>query len=263
VSDLTIAECASIAAITKNPSKYNPVTNMDENRARRRTVIKKMYQLGYITYEECQKAYYEEIELDFSQKETLDSDVNDYFTDTLIEQVITDLAEKYDCTQNVASQMFYNGGFRIYSTMNPEIQVEMEMVYENQKRYFYETARTEDGERENVQSAMTIMDYSGHIVGVVGGTGEKTVNRGLNRADVPRQPGSTMKPLGVYAQAIEKDLVDYTSTVLDRPINNYYGTGKWGPKEWFGGYMGEVPLNYALRRSMNAVPVRLIDKVGI
>lgn len=59
---------------------------------------------------------------------------------------------------------------------------------------------------------MTVMDYKGHIVGIVGGAGEKTTNRGLNRAtDSPRQPGSTMKPIGVYALAIAKDIVDYTS----------------------------------------------------
>ncbi len=264
VDELTLAECAAIAAITKNPSKYNPATNMEANTERRRTVIYKMYELGYITYEECQKAYYEEIELDFSQKESLDSEINDYFIDTLIEQVIDDLAEKYECDSEIASQMFYNGGFKIYSTVNPSIQDIMEETYAKESRYFYEKRRNSEGETENVQSAMTIMDYEGHIVGIVGGTGEKTVNRGLNRAyNVPRQPGSTMKPLGVYALAIENDIVNYTSTVLDEPVKNYYSYGKSGPREWFGDYMGEVPLNYALRHSMNAVPVRLLEEVGI
>ncbi len=264
VDELTIAESAAIAAITKNPSRYNPVSNMEENTKRRRTVLSKMYELGYISFKELQEAYYKEIELDFSQKETLDSEINDYFVDTLIEEAIDDLSEKYECDKDIASQMFYNGGFKIYSTMNPEIQSVMEEVYSKESRYFYETRRNEEGERERVQSAMTMMDYNGHIVGIVGGTGEKTVNRGLNRAyNVPRQPGSTMKPLGVYALAIENDIVDYTSTVLDKPVKNYYSYGKWGPREWFGKHLGEVPLNYALRRSMNAVPVRLLEKVGI
>lgn len=263
VSELNTAECAAIAAITKNPSRYNPVRSMDENTARRRTVLKEMHEQGYLSYEELQAAYFQEITLDSSQKESLDTDINDYFIDTLIEQVIEDLAEKYECGPKIASQMFYNGGFKIYSTMNPKVQSTMEEVYNNRQRYFYEKRKNDDGEMEDVQSGMAIMDYAGHIVGVVGGVGEKTVNRGLNRANVPRQPGSTMKPLGVYALAIENDIVDYTSTVLDKPIKNYYGNGRWGPREWFGEYMGEVPLNYALRRSMNAVPVRIIDKVGI
>lgn len=264
VDELTLAECAAIAAITKNPSKYNPISDMEENTERRRVVLRKMLELGHITQAEFYKAYFEEVKLDFSQKEELDAEINDYFVDTLIEDVIDDLSKKYDCEKDIASQMFYNGGFKIYSTMNPEIQSIMEETYLKEKRYFYETRRNDQGERERVQSAMTIMDYNGHIVGIVGGTGKKTVNRGLNRAyNVPRQPGSTMKPLGVYALAIENDIVDYTSTVLDQPVKNYYSYGKPGPKEWFGEYMDKVPLNYALRHSMNAVPVRLIEKVGI
>ena len=264
VNELTLAECATIAAITKNPSRYNPVSNMEENIDRRKVVLSKMRDLGYITDIEYANACEEEVKLDFSQKEELDSEINDYFVDTLIENVINDLSEKYECDEKIASTMFYNGGFKIYSTMNPEIQAVMEEVYSNESRYFYETRRNEEGELERVQSAMTIMDYQGHIVGIMGGTGEKTVNRGLNRAyNVPRQPGSTMKPIGVYALAIENDILDYTSTVLDEPVRDYPTKGKWGPNEWFGDYMGKVPLNYALRRSMNAVPVRVIQEVGI
>ena len=264
LDELTLAECAAIAAITKNPSRYNPAINMKENTYRRKVVLTKMYELGYITKDEYDKAYNEEVKLDFSQKEHLDSEINNYFVDTLIQNVITDLAEKYNCDEKIASQMFYNGGFKIYSTVNSNIQSIMEKTYNNQNRYFYETRRNEAGERERVQSAMTILDYKGHIVGIIGGAGEKTVNRGLNRAyNVPRQPGSTMKPLGVYTQVIEKDICDYTTTVLDEPIKNYYEHGKPGPREWFGEYMGKVPLNYALRHSMNAVPVRLLDEVGV
>lgn len=264
VDELTIAECAAIAAITKNPSRYNPVSNMEGNTNRRMVVLAQMYNLGYITKDEYIVAINEKVELDTTQKEDLDAEINDYFVDTLIEDVISDLAKKYKCDEKIASQMFYNGGFKIYSTLNPNIQSIMEDTYSKESRYFYETRRNDEGERERVQSAMTIMDYSGHIVGIVGGTGEKTVNRGLNRAyNVPRQPGSTMKPLGVYALAIENDIVDYTSTVLDEPVKHYPTYGKYGPREWFGKYLGKVPLNYALRRSMNAVPVRLLEKVGV
>lgn len=264
VDELTLAECASIAAITKNPSRYNPVTSMEENTKRRKVVLSKMRSLGYITDIEYAEACAEEVKLDFSQKEDLDSEINDYFVDTLIEDVISDLAEKYECDEKIASTMFYNGGFKIYATLKTDIQAVMEDAYSKGNRYFFEKRLNENGEYEQVQSAMTIMDYSGHIVGIVGGTGEKTVNRGLNRAySVPRQPGSTMKPIGVYALAIENDIVDYTSTVEDEPVKDYPTKGKWGPKEWFGGYMGKVPLNYALRRSMNAVPVRLLEEVGV
>lgn len=264
-SELTLTECAALAAITKNPSRYNPVTEKGavENKARRRTVLDKMLELEMISYEEYDEAYNTELKLDDSQKDEYEAEINNYFVDALIDQVIDDLAEKYSLSTDMASTLFYNGGFKIYSTLDTDIQAQMEKVYTNVKTYFPQTV-TIEGETSHVQSAMTIMDYSGHIVGTVGGAGEKTTNRGLNRAfDSPRQPGSTMKPIGVYALAIEKDLVHYTSQVLDKPIENYTPDGKSGPREWYGYYKGTVSLNYAIRKSMNTVPVRLLQDVGI
>ena len=266
VSELTLTESAALAAITNNPSKYNPLTEKgaEQNEKRRRLVLDKMLELGKITYEEYDKAYNEKLKLDDSQEDDYEIEINSYFVDTLIDQVIDELAEKYNCDTKTASMMFYNGGFKIYSTLNPDIQSSMEKVYTDINTYFPQTAANLNGEKVHAQSAMTVMDYSGHIVGIVGGAGEKTTNRGLNRATKsPRQPGSTMKPIGVYALAIDKDIVNYSSKVLDQPIKNYYGTGKSGPKEWYGYYKGTVSLNYAIRKSMNTVPVRLLQEVGI
>ena len=262
--DLTLLECASIAAITKNPSKYNPIKSMEENKKRRNTVLSKMLELGFIEREEFEKVYDKDIKLDNTQRKDFEEEINNYFVDTLIEQVTNDLAEKYKCDEKTASSMLYNGGYKIFATMDSDIQNLLETTYNQKEKYFSEY-KTVDGKREYVQSAMTILDYNGHIVGIVGGTGKKTVNRSLNRAySVPRQPGSTMKPIGVYTLGVEKDILNYTSTVKDEPIKNYYPDGKKGPKEWFGGYKGNVPLNYALRKSMNAVPVKLLkEEIGI
>ena len=227
-------------------------------------MLDKMLELGKITYEEYDKAYNTPLVLDNSKEDDLEVEINSYFVDALIDQVINDLAEKYNLNTSLASTMFYNGGFKIYATVNPEIQSKMEEVYLDIDTYFPQTKKNENGETEHVQSAMTVMDYNGHIVGIVGGAGEKTTNRGLNRAtDSPRQPGSTMKPIGVYALAVDKDIVNYTSSVLDKPIENYYADGKSGPKEWYGYYKGNVTLNYAIRKSMNTIPVRLLQEIGI
>lgn len=264
VSELTLTECAALAAITKNPTAYNPESGAEANTLRRRTVLDKMLELEKITYEEYDKAYNTPLVLDNSREDDLELEINSYFVDALIDQVIDDLAEKYNLSTSLASTMFYNGGFKIYATVNPEIQSKMEEVYLDIDTYFPQTVKNDDGEKTHVQSAMTVMDYSGHIVGIVGGAGEKTTNRGLNRAtDSPRQPGSTMKPIGVYALAIDKDIVNYTSRVLDKPIEHYYEDGKSGPKEWYGYYKGTVKLNYAIRKSMNTVPVRLLQEIGI
>ena len=265
VDELSLLECVTIAAITKNPYKYNPVTGMEENKKRRNVVLKKMYELKMITKEEFSDNYDKDIKLDNSQKKEYEFEVNSYFVDALIEQVITDLAEKYNCSEEIASSMLYNGGYKIYSTVNPKIQNIMEETYLNTDKYFYLKGEgMKEGEEDHLQSAMTIMDYKGHIVGLVGGVGEKKVNRGLNRATgAPRQPGSTMKPIGVYALAIEKDIVNYTSRVLDQPIEKYYPDGKKGPKEWYGYYKGYITLDYAIRKSANTIPVRLLQEIGI
>jgi len=264
VNDLTLAECATIAAITKNPSKYNPVSGAKENKNRRNLVLKKMLSLGYITAEEFLDNYDKEIKLDNTQKQEYEPEINDYFVDTLIEQVIEDLMEKYNCTEDVASTMIYNGGYKIYSTVNPKIQQTMEKVYLNVNKYFPYKGTNLEGEVVHAQSAMTIMDYNGHILGIVGGAGEKTVNRGLNRAyNSPRQPGSTMKPLGVYALAIENDLIHYSSKVVDKPIPNYYPDGRSGPAEWYGHYKGTITVDYAIRKSANTIPVILLQQLGV
>ena len=264
VSELTLLESVCIAAITQNPTKYNPITNMENNKERRNTVLVKMLELGMITAQEYEENYDVDVTLDQSKEENLESDINNYFVDALIEQVIDDFAEKFDCSEQMASTMLYNGGYQIYSTVKPEIQQTMEDVYTNTKKYFNLKGKNANGETVHVQSAMTIMDYEGHIVGLVGGAGEKLVNRGLNRAiSSPRQPGSTMKPIGVYTLAIENDIVHYSSKVLDEPIKNYYPDGKSGPAEWYGEYKGYITVDYALRKSANTIPVRLLKEVGI
>ena len=264
VSELDLSECATIAAITQNPSKYNPVTGLEQNKTRRRTVLKEMTELGFITQKELLDTYDVKISIDNTQKENFEGEVNNYFIDTLIEQVIEDLKEEYNCTEEIATGMVYNGGLKIYATVNPKIQSEMEKVYTNVNRYFPYRGLNLQGEKVHVQSAMTIMDYSGNIVGIVGGAGEKTVNRGLNRAySAPRHPGSTMKPLGVYALAIEKDLINYTSKVVDEPLPHYFADGRPGPHEWYGYYKGTITVDYAIRKSANTIPVKLLQELGV
>ena len=139
VSELTLVECASLAAITKNPTKFNPVDGPEENVERRRTVLDKMLELGKIGYEEYDEAYNAEIKLDNSQENDYEIEINNYFVDTLIDQVIDDLAEKYNLSNEIASTMFYNGGFKIYSTLNTDIQEAMEEVYTDIDTYFPQT----------------------------------------------------------------------------------------------------------------------------
>lgn len=262
VSELSLVECAALAGITKNPSAYNPDKKPEGNKDRRQLVLDKMLELGKITYDEYDMAYDADVVIDKSQQSNFEIPVNSYFVDTLISNITEDLSEKYGCSTDTASSMLYNGGFKIYATIEPEIQDEMESVYKNTRKYFSQGSRKNKG--THVESAMTVMDYEGHILGIVGGTGEKTVNRGLNRAwSSPRQPGSTMKPIGVYAPAIDKGVATYSSVLTDKPLDNYYATGKSGPKEWYGYYAGTMTLQKALERSANTIPCWILKDLGI
>lgn len=264
VSELTLVECASIAAITKNPSAYNPVSDPEGNRTRRNTVLAKMAEQEMISEEECAAAQQQDITLDDSRRQELELEINSYFVDALIDDVISDLSVKYGCSESVASTMFYNGGYKIYATVDLDVQAKMEKVYTNVKKYFSQKATTEGHKGESVQSAMTIMDYQGHILGIVGGVGEKTRNRGLNRAtDSPRQPGSTMKPLGAYAPALENGVISPVGSEVDSPLENYYGNGKSGPKEWYGYYAGRMKIASAIERSANTIPCKIVRDMGL
>lgn len=263
VDELTLAECASLAAITKNPSAYNPEDKPEGNKKRRNDVLYKMYDSDKITAKELVEALETEITVDTTQKEDFEIPVNDYFIDTLIDQLVEKFCEIYNCTSETASSMLYNGGYKIYATVDADIQDTIESVYENTDKYFYQ--KYSKDKSITVQSAMTILDYNGNIKGIVGGVGKKTVNRGLNRAtDSPRQPGSTMKPLGVYMQAIDNGSVTSSTAIEDKPIEKYNKDGSAGPREWYGYYDGYLTVAEALERSANTIPCWLLqDYVGV
>lgn len=254
VKDLTLEECACLAAITKSPTYYAPDDNPEENLKRRNTVLYEMYDQGYITKEEYETAKNNEVKIVATKEVINESDVNSYFVDALINQVVNDLSEKYGYEPKRAKNMFYSNGYKIYATMDAKVQSALEEVFKDVKTY---GIKGKDG--STLQGSMTVMDYNGHVKGLVGGIGEKTGNLVLNRAtDAKRQPGSTMKPIAAYAPAIEQDLIHYSSIVNDTKTN-YNG---WTPVNWYKSYWGNITVQYALERSVNTIPVYLVNKLG-
>ncbi len=265
VEDLTLEECAAIASLAKEPEKYRPDLHPETNKQRRNLVLKLMSDQGYITKEtyEASKAIEVKIVADESAKSNDDDEVYNYFLDAMIEEVIDGLVEEYGMDKTYASKYFYTGGFKIYCTLDPEIQTILEEEYLKAKDDpNFNIKSKETG--KTPQSAMTIMDYEGHILGVVGGIGEKTDKRGYNRATMAqRQPGSTMKPLATYSQALQKNLINYSSLVDDKPLDKYYPNGGAGPKNSYSGYKGTMILAEALERSTNTIPCHLLKKMGV
>lgn len=250
VSELSLAECASIAGITQFPTKYDPLQNPESNKERQRVILKKMKELGWITSGEYEDALKEE--LVFAKKNT-DDDENSqsYFTDAAIEQIIADLTEKYDYTKEYASKILYNGGLKIYLSIDTDIQAKLDSVYQDDTAFQKSSGSTQP------QSSMVIMDpYTGQIKALVGGRGEKTGKRTLNRAtQTLRQPGSTIKPLSVYSPAIEYGLVTPSTVVNDAPVS----FGDWSPRNDDRRFAGKITVAAALRGSRNVPAVKICN----
>ncbi len=253
-SELTLAECASIAGITQYPSYYDPLQNPENNIDKQQIVLKKMLELGKITQEEYDAAIAEKLTFGVKGK-TDNSPVQSYFVDELINDVVRDLMREKGYSEAVAEQIVYNSGLKIYATIDPNVQEAIEAVYENPASFPNAPGTVKP------ESAMVIVDnQTGEVKGIVGGIGKKKQNRIFNRAtQALRQPGSTMKPLGVYAPAIEKNLISPSSLVLDAPIN----INGWKPTNYYSGYRGTVTVRTALKESMNTPAVRVLEDVGI
>ena len=276
VSELDAAECACLAVITKAPTKYNPLLNPEENLKRRNHCLKLMYDegKGCLNEEEYNAATTENLIFTNSPdyvpsdkiKDTKTANeeekvINSYYVDYVIQAVRDDLMEKYGYSKQQATNQIYYGGLKIYTAVDLDVQATLEDVYVNRKS-FPDMVSKKDGSK--VQSAMTIMDYQGRIVAMVGQAGAKTQNRGLNRAaNSYRQPGSTIKPLATYAPAIDMNIYNYSSMIKDYAIAVNGSLWPHNVDKSLGSG-NNVTVKYAIQKSLNTVPARIINyDVGI
>lgn len=254
VSQLTLAECASIAGITQYPSRYDPLVNFDAHKQKQELVLSKMLELEFITQEEYDKAMAEELKLVKGTAKTKNSRIQSYYTDQIISDVLKDLMEQKHMSESVATKLLYKGGLKIYANVDPVVQNAMEAVFSNNSNF--------PGSGSNgPQSAMAVIDpYTGQVKGLVGGRGTKEGNRVLNRATQSlRQPGSSIKPLAVYAPAVEKGVVTPAEMVSDTPLT----MGDWSPKNSDSKFMGPISTRVALEKSRNIPAVRILDELGV
>lgn len=332
VSELTLSECAVIAGITQNPSRYNPVSNPDANAERRTKVLNNMLDQGYIDQAAYDTAMEDNVydRIQIVDSETASDNINSYFVDALTEQVIDDLMEVKGYTETQAYKALYEGGLTIYSTQDPSIQQICDEEVNNADNYGSETKYScsyrltiqkadgtyqnyseqtmlsyyqsknskynidfdskeavdaaieqykadimEDGDTivpngESItytmqpQASMTVIDQStGEVKAIVGGRGDKTANKTLNRAtDTKRQPGSTFKILSAYAPALDiggmtlasvQDDAPYTySNAAHTPVNNYDKS-----------YRGFTTIREGITYSINIVAVKTLTDIGV
>lgn len=255
-SELSLCECASIAAITNNPSKYDPQFHPEENKKRRSVILKCMRNLGYISEEEYEKAIIEDIVL--SVRDTDRTNINSWYIDTVTNDVITDYAQKYGITKQQASVLIYRGGYKIYTAMDENIQRILDDYFENTNNFL------SDNDGSTPSSSMIIIDpASGDILAIAGNIGKKTANRIQNCAtDTKRPPGSAIKPLSVYAPAIEMGLINWASIIEDSPVTVNEKSGTSWPSNANKTYIGNVTVKYAISNSLNTVPVKILHQLG-
>lgn len=256
--DLTIAECAMIGGLAQAPSSVNPFSNYEAAKKRQGYVLSKMYELEYITKEQYEEAKAE----DLTPKRGASvggGATNSYFVDAVVDEVINDLNKTYGLDKGEAQRMVYSNGYKIYTTVDPKVQSSIEEIYKDQN-YFKLSNGNYD---ENIQSAMVIIDYrKGNVVGLVGGTGEKTTFRGLNRAtQSARSPGSTMKPLGVYGPALHNGVVTSAKTYDEVPTTFKTGIQTWTPTN-NGRYRGLISVRKAIAASSNVVAAKTFMDLG-
>ena len=271
VSELNAAECAVIASITQAPTKWNPLINPENNRTRQLNCLEKMKTQGFITEDEYNDAcnfeliftnsenYVPDKDEEEKTKKDTENTVDSFYVDYVRQCVQRDLMEEYGYSKQQAQDKILYGGLKIYAAVDLEVQETLEDVYINRKSFPEIYSKDKEHKGEPVQSAMTIMDYSGRVVAIIGEAGEKSGAMCLNRAaNSYRQPGSTIKPLATYAPAIEMNLHHYSSMVKDYAI---HVSGKLWPhnvNETYGSG-NNVTVEYAIQESLNTVPARIIN----
>ena len=283
VWELDLAESACIVGITNNPSLYDPFrdaefvqkdgsikTPRDFNKQRQELILDKMVEYGYISQEECDAAKaekliftdtpeYEELHGDEDgQTSANDGEVFSWFMDAVYEDAIDLICEARGCTREMAQNLLYSAGYQIYTTLDMDIQNIVDSVYEDTSNFDYPSKNGTP-----LSSAMTIVDpYTGDVLAMAGGVGEKEGSLSLNLATSRRTCGSAIKPLSVYAPAIDADLISPGSVFDDYPVRlNDSGTGGY-PKNSPNNYSGYITVSYAIQKSMNTVAVRVLNQLG-
>ena len=262
VQELSLAECAFLAGINNSPNSYNPfdeeTDNTEKIQNRTITVLDKMLELEYITEEEHDTAVAEvENGLNFDKGNIESSDgIYSYHTDALITEIMEDIADKKNISEDFATNYIYLSGLTIKSTQNSSIQDRTEEEFDKRQ---YNVASREGG--DPAQAAMIIIDHqTGQVIACVGGLGEKDTARGLNRAtQSTRQTGSSIKPLAVLAPGIDKK--KFTAATIYADVEKTF-EGNYSPKN-YDGYLGEVTVRRAVESSQNIPFVEMMEEIGI
>ncbi|MBR5343167.1 MAG: transglycosylase domain-containing protein [Oscillospiraceae bacterium] len=259
IQDLTLAQAAAIVGITNQPTRYDPFYDEQANKERQETILHEMYDQGYIDYDTYIAAVNEDIASTFvrSPGETRQQVIYSYYTEVVISDVINDLMTEKQISRETARYLLYNGGYHVYCCLDPNIQAIVDSVYEDPEQIPYTW-----GSNQQLQSSIVIMEpYTGKIVALSGGVGEKNANFALNRVYSQRAPGSSFKAISAYGPAVE--LLGMTpNTLVDDDEKMHLSGTSWYPHNDSYQHMGVITILDALTNSLNTVAAQIVDKLG-
>ena len=161
VWDLNLSECATLAGITQNPTKFNPIINPDSNRKRRKEVLQHMLDQNYITQDQYDEALaddvYSSIQAAQEKNSSTENTVYTYFEDELTDQIINDLMNIKGYTKKQATNLLYSGGLKVYTTQDSKIQNILDEEYADPSNY-------PDTVQYELDYALTVTDPDGNQV---------------------------------------------------------------------------------------------------
>lgn len=227
VGDLTLSECATLAGIIKSPTKYSPTNQPENSKERRNLVLDVMHKQGYIDDAQLEKAKSEPLVTSTPKK----SSTSKFFIDMVINQVCS--------TLNITKYQLDNSGLTIHTTFDHNIQ---RILTENSNL-------TSNFSNSNVVNSSIVLDND---------TGYVLAYHSSLDYEVFRQLGSTIKPLVVYAPALEAGLVNLATPINDEQIR----FGNWTPKNFGDTYLGITNPRQAIKKSSNTVAVKIASYIG-
>jgi penicillin-binding protein 1A len=280
--ELTLAECAVISGITQNPIDYMPKNEENQDNIKnkaRYSVLPKMLEQGYIDEAQYEKALTELDTMEFKNV-ALNYAVNteqSYFVDAVIEQAIDEISEKTGATETEVRSWIYTKGYKIYTTIDTKVQEKMDEVFLDEDTYFAHNGEKYTGEPKkdsegnditnyNIQAGMVILDpETGYVKALYGGRGSKKTNSGSNLATgyggSGRPPGSSFKPVSVFAPALENGTINPGTVIDDYPLYTDNTKTERKPKNASANkYYGLITSRKALTVSSNVVTTRLYNE---
>lgn len=286
VGKLKLSETALLAGIVRSPSYYNPFNDKKAATSRMKLVLGNMKRLGYISSEEYEKAV--DAKLKFA-KPTTQAYPHPYFVDYVVHHELVDILEGIPefNTQEEAYEAIYNGGLRVYTTMNTGYQEHLENVLGRADLYprtvYIDMDRLNKAVQDNngrlpgdywsgvyndekkgipqPQSAMVLTDPKNGEVWALGGGREYLKNRNeLLRYLSLRQPGSAIKPILEYGPSFNEGLLGLGSVLDDSPL----AFPGWWPENVDSAFRGMVTVRRALAHSINIPAIRAYgDHIGL